>query len=185
MRAQILGLGVVLLAVQACSEGPRASGSDASPDGSADTGLDCGSLITTEAVDALGWPVAEPEEHAGRCQLITSRGQVTVGTRAVPASSERADAVQQELETQCDRLRADGPHFVGRPDWLADDTDGCLAQVDPQTRTGVAELLFLNRRDEVVQIRIASAHPVAVGRVGEAFRRLAGSALDLCDASCA
>lgn len=185
MRAQMIGLGVMLLAVQACSDGPTASDAEVTRGG--DTArLDCASLITPEATDPLGWPADGPEEHAGRCQLTTERGQVTVGTRAVAAGSqERANAVRQEFEAQCDRLRADGPDFVGEPAWIADGTSGCLTQVDPQTRTGVAELILLNREDEVVQIRISAARPVPVSRVGEAFRRLAAGSLDLCEASCA
>lgn len=185
MRAQMIGLGVMLLAVQACSGGPTASDADVTP-GGAPTTLACGSLITTEAVDALHWPSADPTERAGRCQLVTGRGQVTVGTRAVVAGSqERADAVQEEFESQCERLRSEGPHFVGKPDWLADGTSGCLTQVDPQTRTGVAELILVNQRDEVVQIRIAAFRPSSERAVDAAMQELAGAAADLCEASCA
>ncbi|HWJ80654.1 MAG TPA: hypothetical protein VNS55_00350 [Nocardioides sp.] len=186
MRAQILGLGVVLLAVQGCSGGPTAGDTPVTPDGQAER-LDCAALITTTATDALGWPATPATEHAGRCQVDTDRGEVTVGTRAVvpDEGQERSDAVQEELEAQCDRLRADGPHFVGEPDWLADGTSGCLTQLDPRTGTGVAELVLRNRRDEVVQIRVPAFRPVAEEKVDAAMRELAGAALDLCEAACA
>lgn len=137
MRTQILGLGALLLALQACSDDPAANDGKPTIDGSAAASLDCASLIPAAAIDALGWPAVEPEEHAGRCLVRSARGEVTVGTRAVPASAdERADAVQAELETQCERLRADGRQFVGEPEWLAEGHQGCLTQVDPRTGTG-------------------------------------------------
>jgi hypothetical protein len=186
MRAQMIGLGVILLAaVQGCSSGPTATDEEVEP-GEPAGEVDCSALITPTAVDALGWPASEPVEHAGRCLLRTDRGEVTVGTRPVPADDqERADAVQEEFEAQCDRLRADGPHFVGAPAWLPEGEEGCLTQVDPQTGTGVAELIVLNREGEVVQIRVAAATRAGEDAVDTALEELALATADLCDAECA
>lgn len=186
MRTQILGLGVLLLALQACSDDPAAKDDSVAPDGTSAATLDCVSLIPATAIDALGWPAAEPEEHGGRCLVRSERGEVTVGTRAVPApAEERATAVQEELEAQCDRLRADGSHFVDQPGWLAEGQQGCLTQVDPETGTGVAELVFLNDAEEVVQVRIASSRRLAEDAVDAALEEMATASADLCDASCA
>ncbi|NYJ02535.1 hypothetical protein HNR19_003233 [Nocardioides thalensis] len=180
MRTQILGLGALLLALQACSDDPAANDGKPTIDGSAAASLDCASLIPAAAIDALGWPAVEPEEHAGRCLVRSARGEVTVGTRAVPASAdERADAVQAELETQCERLRADGRQFVGEPEWLAEGHQGCLTQVDPRTGTGVAELVFLNDIDEVVQVRIASSRRLDEDRVTDALEQIASASAGL------
>lgn len=180
----MIGLGVILLAVQACSGGPEPADDPLDP-GPAAEQLDCPSLITPAATDALGWAAGEPEEHGGRCLLRSDDGEITVGTRAVVASGdERAGAVQEELEAQCERLRSDGSQFVGEPAWL-DGAAGCFTQVDPDTGTGVAELILVNDRDEVVQIRVAAPSRVAEAEVEAAVQEMAGAAADLCQAACA
>lgn len=186
MRTQMIGLGVLLLAVQACSGDPEATDEEAAPGDTTTATLDCASLIPASVTDALGWPASDREAHAGRCLVRTERGEVTVGTRAVPASAdERAAAVQVELETECERLRADGSQFVGEPDWFTDGQEGCLTQVDPQTGTGVAELIVVNEAEEVVQIRIASSRRLEEDAVDSALQEMARASADLCEASCA
>lgn len=184
MRTHLLGLGVVLLSLQACSGDPEATGDPVTP-GEPTRALDCARLVPAEAVDALGWPAAQPAEHAGRCLLRTRGGEVTVGTRAVPAADGvRADAVQQELAAQCDRLRTEGAQFVGEPEWFAEGQQGCLTQVDARSGTGVAELVVLNAADEVVQIRVAASSRVEEEAVDAALEALARASADLCEARC-
>lgn len=175
LQAVVLAAAGVLAA--SCSSG--ATSDPVGDDGGAGSSLDCAALIPEPAWTALGWEATRPEPHAGRCRVrAEGQGEITVGTRAAPGGDD-AEAAADEVRGRCDQLRSDAPHFIGRPPWLSGDSASCYSQVAPGAGTGVAEVVFADRRDRVVQIRIAAYAAADESAVEQALRTLTAAASDL------
>lgn len=162
------------LVLAGCSDDPAR---DTSP--STGSQLDCAALITDDALAALGWRTSETaEEHAGRCvRRAAESGAVTVATRAVTATGD--DASGQVLDQECEELRS-GSGSVAQPvGWLEPEREASCASELEGSRTGVAELYFLNDRDEVVQIRVEALAPVPPARLHAGLVDLAATAANL------
>lgn len=180
VRLLVTLLALSVLGLSACGDEAAEDGRPAS-DGanSGASGLDCAALVPDAALASLGWsPEGEPEEHAGRCERrVTGSGAVTVATRAV--TKEGVESARQELATQCDDLRSGGEDVEQPVAWLADGGETSCATGLAATRTGVAELYFLNDVDEVVQIRVEALTPVEQKGLEAGMTELAGAAATL------
>lgn len=177
LQAVVLAAAGVLAA--SCSSG--ATSEPVGSDGGARADLDCAALIPASAWTTLGWSATRPEPHAGRCRVrAEGQGEITVGTRAAATDSDAEAGAAREVDRQCDRLRSDAPHFIGRPPWLPAIEASCYSQVAPGAGTGVAEVVFANRHDQVVQVRVAAYAAAEEASVEQALRALTEAARDLC-----
>jgi hypothetical protein len=102
---------------------------------------------------------------------------VTVATRAVTATGE--DPSRQVLDQECAELRSGGDYVAQPVGWLEPQREASCATELENTRTGVAELYFLNDRDEVVQIRVEALAPVPPARLHAGLAELAAGAATL------
>lgn len=92
-------------------------------------------------------------------------------TRAVTETGP--EAARDALDHQCDDLRS-GDRYVDQPvAWLDPEVEAsCFASL-AHTRTGVAELYFINSVDEVVQVRVEALAPLEPERVQQAMSAIA------------
>lgn len=143
--------------------------------------LDCVALLPDTAFAAFGWEAAaSAEEHAGRCERrVSGAGAATVATRAVTSSGD--DAVRRELDATCDGLREEGGYVDQPVGWLRPARPESCATGLAQTRTGVAELYFINDADELVQIRVEALSPLAPESLEAGMTELAEASADLSD----
>lgn len=148
------GLVLAIVALAGCGESPRRVTVQEPP---GLTPRDCTRVIPDDALAAFGWDsVAPATVEIGRCQrLAGGAGNVTVGTRAVPApSEERPQAVRRAFDERC-AARPD----IERVDWLDIPGPAC-ARLLPNEHRGLAELFLLTSDGELVQIRVAVLEPI-------------------------
>ena len=180
----VVGIVLAVGGLSACSgdvaegERPSASGTPSGTAGSSPSGR-CGDLLPDQALARLGWDVGPPaQEHAGRCERrVDGSGAMTVTTRA--ATGKGADEAGAALAAQCEELRADGGHVDQPVAWLEAGPDASCFTALAATRTGVAELYFVNAADEVVQVRLEALTPVEPERVERAMSEVATAAAEL------
>jgi hypothetical protein len=179
-------MGLLLCAAIACTAGCSANRADseqpsaASPSAAGSSTSDqCAALLPDEAFTALGWAkTALAAEAAGRCERrAEGSGAATVATRAVPDPGP--EAARAALETQCEELRASGGYVDQPVAWLTPESDDSCFTSLAATRTGVAELYFVNSVDELVQVRIEALTPTEPELVQQAMSEIAEAASEL------
>lgn len=168
-----LSLAGCVLALSACSgEQAESDPVTTATTGTVESTLDCTALISDDVVTALGWAVGDgAAEDAGRClRRVDESGAITVSTRAQTDGDAAAT-----LQAECERLRATGAYVAQPVDWLEPTRDqSCASGLD--VSTGVAELLFVNDTDEVVQVRVEALQAVTPEQLEAAMGAVAAAA---------
>lgn len=182
VKTMSLALGAAILLTAGCSadtvasDRPSATGSSPVEPTITD---ECDALIPDEVFTELGWTTDDAAaEDAGRClRRAEGSGAMTVVTRAVTA--EGSDAARAGLEVECDKLRDKGGYVDQPVAWLEPSSDdSCFADL-ADTRTGVAELYFVNSVDELVQVRLEALTPLEPEVLQDAMGDVATAASEL------
>ena len=151
---------------------PRASASQ--PELTTD---DCLEIIPDSVFETLGWRGQAATEDVGRCTKLGEDGHVSVGDRAIVATSkDRASAAEREFDEQCNSLYDGSDELPVRdPDWLPEGTTACVRLL-PESDMGNAALFLLTEQDEVVQIRLGALIPTPEDQLTSAFATLVEAA---------
>jgi hypothetical protein len=141
----------------------------------ADGDVDCPSVISDTAMDAINWPQRPASPFAvvahGRCERSAPAvGVITVGALDV------ADGAQEAYDAECARLQDTGRVDEELARAVVVGGTACAVGLDEATQTGLAELVLLTLDDQVLQVRVDAEAPVEPAVLTAGLRELVRTA---------